>query len=300
MSLPLYFTCVARIITSSLSLGILSMKHGRIFPLPPPLLRLQHKPSRGNNKQMREMGTVPSESSQVLWQPSINALVPRLRSRRQAWAWLSQSPSRTGKTWQKSPLPVTFIRTLPATHSRPSTTLETQIEELGVIFTAKHQWGLDVLPRASRVVLRQEHLSDWALVLLERSCAHSWITLESSSSLRLWAQAHSRVICRQTQTIKQPSFVENTPPFQPSLWIIHSLTYASLHRTLHKIPFITFINFRDVWVKKRSPKNKCWLSFHCSLCFILFLHPGKCSHLQIKHRSSSDSGLTAPATCQHC
>lgn len=110
---------------------------------PPPLLRLQHKPSRGNNKQMREMGTVPSESSQVLWQPSINALVPRLRSRRQAWAWLSQSPSRTGKTWQKSPLPVTSIRTLPATHSRPSTSLDTQIEELEVIFTAKHQRGLD-------------------------------------------------------------------------------------------------------------------------------------------------------------
>lgn len=181
MSFPFCFTCVARIITSSLSLGILSMKHGRIFPVPPPpLLRLQHKPTRGNNKQMRKMGTVPSESSQVLWQPSINALVPRLRRRRQAWAWLSQSLSRTGKTWQKSPLPVTSIPTLPATYSHPSTSLDTQIEGLRVIFTAKHQRGFDILPPASRVVLRQEHLSDWVLKLFERSCAHSWITLESS------------------------------------------------------------------------------------------------------------------------
>lgn len=98
MSLPLYFTCVARIITSSLSLGILSMKHGRIFPLPPPpLLRLQHKPSRGNNKQMREMGTVPSESSQVLWQPSINALVPRPEEQKTG---LSLTVSVTEQNWK--------------------------------------------------------------------------------------------------------------------------------------------------------------------------------------------------------
>lgn len=98
-------------------------------PPPPLFLKLHHKPSRGNNKQMREMGTVPSESSQVLWQPSINSLVPRLRSRRQAWAWFSQSLSRTGKTWQKPPLPVTFIPTLAASYSHPSTSLDTQIEE---------------------------------------------------------------------------------------------------------------------------------------------------------------------------
>lgn len=134
-SLPLYFTCI---ITFSLSLGILSMKHGKIFPLLP-LLRLQHRPSRGNNKQMREMGRVPSGSSQVLWQPSINALVPRLRRRRQAWAWLSQSLSRTGKTWEKSPLPVTFIPTLPATYAHPSTSLDRQTEEQRVTFTINHQ-----------------------------------------------------------------------------------------------------------------------------------------------------------------
>lgn len=52
---------------------------------------------------------LPGESSQVLRQAGIAAVVPRLEGRRQASAWLSQSLRRTRKTWQKSPLPVTFI-----------------------------------------------------------------------------------------------------------------------------------------------------------------------------------------------
>lgn len=81
---------------------------------------------------------------------------------------------------QKSPLPVTFIPTLSAKYSHPSTSLDTKIEEQRVIFTTKHQWGLDILPRASRDVLKREHVSDWVLKLFEQSCAHSWITWDSS------------------------------------------------------------------------------------------------------------------------
>lgn len=77
--------------------------------IPPSFLLLQHKPSQENNKQMSGMGMAPSESSQVLRQAGITAPVPRLEGRRQASAWLSQSLSRTRKTWQKSPLPVTLI-----------------------------------------------------------------------------------------------------------------------------------------------------------------------------------------------
>lgn len=52
----------------------------------PSFLLLQHKPSQENNKQMSGMGTAPSESSQVLRQAGITALVPRLEGRRQASA----------------------------------------------------------------------------------------------------------------------------------------------------------------------------------------------------------------------
>ncbi len=57
--------------------------------IPPSFLLLQHKPSQENNKQMSGMGTAPSESSQVLRQAGITALVPRLEGRGQASAWLS-------------------------------------------------------------------------------------------------------------------------------------------------------------------------------------------------------------------
>lgn len=152
---------------------------GESSQCPPSLLLLQHKPSEGNNKQMREMGTVPSESSQVLWQPSIAALVPRLKSRRQASAWLSQSSSRTGKTWQKSPLPVTFIPTLPAVYSHPSTSLDTQTEEPGFIFTTKLSVRIKHAALVHRGLFWGKKISDWVLKLFERSCAHSWITLDS-------------------------------------------------------------------------------------------------------------------------
>lgn len=168
---PLSFTWIAHITTSSQSLVILSMEYGRIFPLPP-LLQLQHKPSRGNNKQMREMGTVPSENSQVLWQPSITTLVPRLKSRRQAWAWLPQSWSRTGKTWQKSPLPVTFIPTLPATHSHPSTSLDTETVEQRVIFTTK--LSVRIRPSASCITgCLETRTSQWlgARAVWEELCS---------------------------------------------------------------------------------------------------------------------------------
>lgn len=61
------------------------MKHGRI-PHSPTFLLLQHKPSQENNKQMSGMGTASSESSQVLKQAGIAALVPRLEGRGQASA----------------------------------------------------------------------------------------------------------------------------------------------------------------------------------------------------------------------
>lgn len=53
---------------------------------PPAFLLLQHKPSQENNKQMSGMGTAPSESSQVLRQAGLTALVPRLEGRGQASA----------------------------------------------------------------------------------------------------------------------------------------------------------------------------------------------------------------------
>lgn len=180
MSLPLYFTCVARIITSSLSLGILSMKHGRIFPLPPPHFfgynisphgEIINRWERWERFPVRAARYFGSQAS-TLWfpgwgaedRPELDCLSHRAEL---------EKPDRNHRY-----LSLLSARYRPHTHALPQ--VETQVEELGVIFTAKHQWGLDVLPRASRVVLRQEHLSDWALMLFEWSCAHSWITLESS------------------------------------------------------------------------------------------------------------------------
>lgn len=83
----------------------------------PSFLFLQHKPSQENNKQMSGMGTASSESCSALRWAGITALVPRLEGRGQASAWLFQSLSRTRKTRQKPPLPVTSSHHLLALHT---------------------------------------------------------------------------------------------------------------------------------------------------------------------------------------
>lgn len=167
------------------------------------------------------MGTVPSESSQVLWQPSITALVPRLKRRRQAPAWLHQSPSRTGKTWQKSPLPVTFIPTLSVAYSHPSTSLDTQMEEERVVFLRQKP---SVRIRHSAWCIMGWRTSQRFGALAVLTVGWPWTV---AASLRPWAQAHSSLICRQIQTINDSVSWRTPPPFPPPSWIIHSLAQAS-------------------------------------------------------------------------
>lgn len=154
------YLCLVHIKKSSMSLETSSVKHGRIFPISPPsFLLLQHKPSQENNKQMSGMGTVPRESSQVLKKAGIISLVPRLEGRRQASAWLSESLSKTRKTWQKSPLPVTSIPKLLAAHTLPQvwTHKSRNCEKKKLFLQRNHQHGLGVLSFALWVVLRQEN-----------------------------------------------------------------------------------------------------------------------------------------------
>lgn len=159
---------------------ILSMKHGRIFPMPPHFSCYNISPEREIINRWERWERFPVRAARYFGSQASTALVPRLKSRRQASAWLSQSPSRTGKTWQKSPLPVTFIPALPAVYSHPSTSLDTQTEEPGFIFRTT----LSVRIKHAALVLQGlfwgKNISDWVLELFERSCAHSWITLDSS------------------------------------------------------------------------------------------------------------------------
>lgn len=134
-----------------------------------PLLLLQHKPSQENNKQMSGTGTAPSESSQALKQAGITDLVPRLEGRGQASAWLPKSLSRTRKTWQKLPLPVTFLpKHTGSPHLRVCLQVWThKLRAIKQFLHWNHEWGAVVLSCALRSALWQETLHDWAPVVCD-------------------------------------------------------------------------------------------------------------------------------------
>lgn len=139
---------------------------------PPSFPLLQHKPSQENNKQMSRMGTALSKSSQALRQAGTAALVPRLEGRGQASAWMSQCPSRTRKTCQKS---VTCHRHPPIyqLHTPPCTSLDTQTESKTTISTSSVRSSCPVLCTVCGFVRRN---SPWMGAIVT-----DWTGVESPS-----------------------------------------------------------------------------------------------------------------------
>lgn len=92
----------------------------------PPFSSYHTSPHRKTINRWVGWEQLPARAARYLGKQASLLWFPGWKGRGQVSAWLSQSLTRTWKTWQRSPLPVTFIPLTYWLYTPPCTSLDTQ------------------------------------------------------------------------------------------------------------------------------------------------------------------------------
>lgn len=150
----------------SQSLGVSSVKHGRIFPptwplyTPTPFSSYNTSPHRKTINRWVGWEQFSARAARHLGKQASPLWFPGWREGGQASAWLSQSLRRTRKTWQKSLLPVTFIPQLTGCTRLLAQVWTHKLRVKQIFLHWNQQWGSAALACALCVVLSEEN-SPW-------------------------------------------------------------------------------------------------------------------------------------------